>query len=254
MPTELITDQGNEFKQVFAKYFKEHNVFVKNALAGRHRQIGLVETKNGILGKILHMMMYSKESLTGSLNTEWVDDLPDIIQRMNERYSHQPYTDDELYKKYGDPLDVSQNILPLHSRVRLALDEPRSITGDKLHGRFRKSDQRWTSEVYHITNFFVNPHQPILYQVDKPTKHNERVAWTRQRIQLVKDDEELPPTSILKKKPSTYMINKILKKKIVRGKNYYLISWRGWSAEHNTYEPEESLNPKVVKEFEKTLV
>ena len=39
---------------------------------------------------------YSKESLTGQINTEWVDDLKDIIKRMNERYSHKPYTDEQL--------------------------------------------------------------------------------------------------------------------------------------------------------------
>ena len=75
------------------------------------------------------MMMYSKESLTGQINTEWVDDLKDIIKRMNERYSDVPYTDEQLYKKYGNPYDVSQDVLLPGTRVRIALDEPRDILG-----------------------------------------------------------------------------------------------------------------------------
>ena len=49
------------------------------------------------------------------------------------------------------------------------------------------------------------------------------------------------------------MIDKLLKKKTVKGKEYYLVSWRGWSTDNNTWEPKENINPKVVKEFEKTL-
>ena len=252
IPHELITDQGNEFKGIFAKYFKDQKVFIKNAIPGRHRQVGLVENKNQILGKVLHMMMYSKESLTGELNREWVDDLKDIIKRMNERYGHNPYTDDELYQKYGDPYDVKQDVLQLGTRVRVALDEPRDITGQKLHGRFRTSDTRWTSEIYKITNIILEPHQPLLYQIDKPTKANERVAFTRQRLQVVATDEQLPPTSILKKKPTTYMIDKIISDKMVKGIKYYRIRWRGYTPKDDTFEPAEHINKKVIDTYEKS--
>ena len=252
LPHELITDQGNEFKGVFAKYFKDKKIFIKNALAGRHRQVGLVEKKNQILGKVLHMMMYSKESLTGQINTEWVDDLKDIIKRMNERYSHKPYTDEQLDEKYGNPYDVSQNVLLLGTRVRVALDEPRDIIGKKLHGRFRSSDTRWTTDIYKITNIIIEPHEPVLYQIDKQTKPNERVAYTRQRLQVI-SGEELPPTKILKKKQTTFIVDKIVGKKIVRDKVYYKIRWKGYKESDDTYEPPQHLNKKLIDDYEKTI-
>ena len=253
MPKELITDKGSEFNGDFAKYFKFHKVFLKNALAGRKRQVGLVERRNQILGTILHMKMYSQELLTGEINRDWVDDLKDIVEKINERYGHAPYTDDELDKKYGDPFEVIQKIIPLGSRVRVALDEPRDITGTKLIGKFRSSDPRWTTEIYKVINFTMNPHFPVMYQMDKPTKPNEHVAYTAQRLQVVDDDEVSPPASILKKKPTTYMIDKLLKKKVVKGKKIYLVKWKGWDDSHNTYEPEGNINKKVILDFEKTL-
>ena len=172
MPTELITDSGSEFKGNFAKYFKDNNVYQKTALTGRHQQVACVEKKNQILGKVLHMLMYSRESLTGKINREWVDELNDIVKRINERYGHQPFTEEDLLK-HNNPMGISQNVLPIGTRVRVALDEPRDIIGNKLHGKFRSSDVRWTTEIYHITNFIIDPFEPILYQlINQPENTN----------------------------------------------------------------------------------
>lgn len=252
MPKELITDQGSEFKGDFAKYFKEHNVFLKNAITGRHRQVGLVERRNQILGTILHMKMYSQELLTGEINRDWVDDLKDIVEKINERYSHDPYTDEELDKKYGDPFEVKQKIIPLGSRVRVALDEPRDITGTKLHGNFRSSDARWTTEIYNVINFTMNAHQPVMYQIDKPTKPNEHVAYTAQRLQVVDSKEQDAPAEVVlkNKKVNNYIVKKILDSKIVKGKTLYKIRWKGYTEKDDSWEPKENLPKAMVKEYD----
>jgi hypothetical protein len=174
MPTELITDAGAEFKGEFAKYFKDNHVYQKNAITGRHRQVACVETKNQVLGKVLHMRMYAQELLTGQLNRDWVKDLKLIINKINEKYGH-PYDDEELSKKYGSPLNKKQKIIPLGTKVRVALDEPRDIADNKLHGKFRSSDSRWTTEIYTVINYIIiDTHEPILYiLISQQRKTNE---------------------------------------------------------------------------------
>jgi hypothetical protein len=252
MPTELITDQGSEFKGKFAEYFKKHKIYLKNAVPGRHRQVSMAEKMNQVLGKVLHMSMYAQELLTGELNREWLDDLPEIINKINERYSHKPYTEEELAKRSKNPLNTKQEIIPVGTRVRVALDEPRDVTGKKLHGKFRSSDPRWTTKVYKVVNFIIDPFQPILYEIDMPVAKNERVAFTKERLQVVKDDEEEPPAEIIlkNKKPNQYIVNKILDSKKVKGKTLYKIRWKGFKADADSWEPADNLPKKLLHEYE----
>ena len=256
MPTELITDQGSEFKGTFAKYFKSHKIYLKNAIAGRHRQVATVEKMNQILGTVIHMKMYANELLTGELNREWLDDLPDVINKINERYSHKPFTEEELMKRSRNPLNIKQNIIPIGTRVRVALDEPRDILDKKLHGKFRSSDPRWTTEIYKVINFIIDPFEPILYEIDKPTAKNEKVAYTKERLQVVNDNEEEPPADIIlkNKKPKQYMVSKIVGSKKVKGQTLYKIRWKGFSEKEDTYEPAENLPKKLVHAYELDLL
>jgi transposase InsO family protein len=76
IPKQLISDSGVEFQGSFARYFRDHHVFQKTALPGRHRQVGLVERRNQDIGKALHMSMVSRELLTAETNREWATRLP----------------------------------------------------------------------------------------------------------------------------------------------------------------------------------
>ena len=47
-----------------------------------------------------------------------------------------------------------------------------------------------------------------------------------------------------------FTMDEILQERKVRGKTYYLIKWRGYTAKHNTWEPEEHLNdPELLQRF-----
>ena len=53
-----------------------------------------------------------------------------------------------------------------------------------------------------------------------------------------------------------YVIEKILDKKVkkaqdVKPKVYYLIKWKDFGDEHNTWEPKSNLNPEIIQEFQK---
>jgi hypothetical protein len=210
----------------------------------------MVEKRNQILGKVLFMKMHAKELITGKIITEWTKDLPEIVKKINEKYGHKPLDDDDLYKKYGDPWQVKQDILPLGSRVRIQLNEPRDIVGNKLHGRFREMDTRWTSEIYKINNYIFDPHEPVMYQVNKKYKKGEKVAYTRNQLQVVGEKEEEPPGKmILDKDNDYYIVKKILDKKKIGRKTQYLVWWKGYPKAEATWTEESLLPPEMVNEF-----
>ena len=137
------------------------------------------------------------------------------------------------------------------SKVRVALDEPRDITENKLHGKFRSSDTRYTTQIYTVINYIIDTHEPILYIIDKPTKKNERVAFTRERLQVVQEDEEEPPGSIITNKDSTYIAKKLIGKRLDKNKKLqYKVVWKGFKESEATFEPAENLPKKLIQDYE----
>jgi len=250
MPELLIVDSGSEFQGPFLEYFKYNKVRVKKALRGRHRQLALVERKNQIIGKVLFMRMFAQELLTGSVSKEWVDDLPKIIKKINEKYSHDVYTDDELFEKFNPWQDLKQDIIPLGTNVRIKLDEPQDIGDKKLHGKFRDTDHRYTTDIYKVVDYIFDPHQPILYKVNKPVKKNERVAYTYKQLQIVPDDEQEPSYKVIRGNPERYAVRKLIGKRKYKRKLQYLVWWRGGLKKDASFVNAEDIDKELIDKYE----
>lgn len=50
-----------------------------------------------------------------------------------------------------------------------------------------------------------------------------------------------------------FVVEKVLKKRIVGGKPFYWLKWKDYGDEDNTWEPEENMNPVLVDLFNKEL-
>ena len=97
---------------------------------------------------------------------------------------------------------------------------------------------------YKIINYIIDPFQPLLYVVDKTLKEGERVAYTKNQLQIVQYDEEDPSVKVLRGKPQFNMVKKIVDKRIVKKKVEYLVRWKGYSSADDTWEPASNL-PKI---------
>lgn len=55
-----------------------------------------------------------------------------------------------------------------------------------------------------------------------------------------------------KEKENIFSVDKILDKKIKKGKTFYFIKWLNYSDNHNSWEPEENVKvyPGLIEEFE----
>ena len=80
----LRTDDGTEFKGVFAKYLYDQNILHKIALPERHTQMANVESLNKQLGRLLNGYMNTREKQTGKVFKEWDEILPKVIEELNK--------------------------------------------------------------------------------------------------------------------------------------------------------------------------
>lgn len=250
-PIRITVDAGTEFKGDVNKYFKDNNISIKTAQPGRHSQVALVEIKNLIVGKSLLKRQTGQEIITGAASTEWIEDLPHIIDAIN-RKAH------PIKEKNNAKTPICDGeacyLLNIGDLVRVALDEPRAAdeSNTKLYGKFRASDIRWEIKPRKIENIILNNGQPPLYQVEG----KKQVAFTRNQLQPVNPKEQLPDPKQFIRKPTYYKIEKILDKKVEKGKTLYFVKWFGYEDEDNTWESEETLKediPKLLKEYNESL-
>jgi hypothetical protein len=78
--------------------------------------------------------------------------------------------------------EYNETLLPVGSKVLVALDQPTSIeTGKRNFGDFRATDTRWKTDVETITFIQLSPGQPPLYKVS-----NSKSLHTRNQLQIVR--------------------------------------------------------------------
>jgi len=77
------------------------------------------------------------------------------------------------------------------------------------------------------------------------------------RVQLYKPQVEgqkkIPPKPVIIEEVEEFEVEKILNKRTVRGKEKFLVRWKGYTAEEDTWENRENLEnmKELVEEFER---
>jgi hypothetical protein len=176
IPQQIEVDDGSEFKGIVKKWFNDNNVRVRVALPNRHRQQGIVERKNQVIGTLIHQIQTHKELQSGKINRQWIDVLPDIIKEINENLPKPltaPISESPISNSYN------KELYGIGHPVRIQLDHPIDTQGKKLHGKFRSTDMRWTREVFKITQVLLKQGSPPLYLTDKTNE----VAYSKEQLQ-----------------------------------------------------------------------
>ncbi len=238
-PSRLEVDAGTEFQGDFEKHFKKFFKILRKE-AGRHRQQSVVETKNQQLGKILNARMTAEEINNDATSRNWVDLLPKVVKLINKHYAHEAKPADPFLPIKTDKL--SADILPIGTKVRIQLDNPVTyVEGKKLHGKFRTGDIRWTKNTGTITQFYLRPGQPVMYQVND----DKNVAYTRPQLQVVSSDEVKPSSKAQKQ----FYAQEIVGKRKVKGLIYYQVRFEdGDVVELDAKQVREEI-PDLLKEF-----
>lgn len=250
--SRLEVDAGKEFQGEFKKYFNDKNVEIRVAKTGRSRQQALVERKNFSIAKMLFFRMAAQELTTEEPSKEWVDDLPEVVKLLNARigkFKPPKIEDLQDLKDKGDKLN--HELLEQNQKVRVMLDKPQEITGQRLAGKFRATDIRYNKEIRTIKHLIMKPGYPPLYLLNDPKgkqSYEKGIAYTKLQLQPVSESEKAPPRYLQKK----FIVDKILDKK----NNKYLIKWKDEPSSQNTWEPVAAIKkdvPIIARQFEKLI-
>jgi len=248
----LEVDNGTEFNNELVRNFfiNQIGVLMRFGQPGRHKQQCFAEKAIQEIQEPLIQRMVTQELKTGEPSVEWVDDFHNIVDVVDEKWRRDPPS-----IPLGLPkISMNDILLPEGTRVRVKLDEPISVLGKKLHGKFRTGDIRWDPEIRTIKKLMLSPDQPPTYLLNGP--HGRlgvsRCAYTRKELQIVPDNENPPPDSIIRGRPERYIPEKVLKQRIRQGKLQYLVKWERYPESEATWESAEKLEedvPRLVNEF-----
>jgi hypothetical protein len=252
-PTDrLEVDNGTEFTNGLIRNFfiNEIGVLMRFCQPGRHRQQCYAEKAIQAIQEVLLQRMTAQELKTGEPSLEWVDDFHEIVTALDNKWKRDPPSISV------DPPRISMNdeLLLEGTRVRVKLEDPISVLGNRLHGKFRTGDIRWNPEIRTIKKLMLSPNQPPTYLLNGPYGRLgvSRCAYTRKQLQLVPDNENPPPDSVIRGKPERYIPEKILKQRIRKGQLQYLVKWERYPENEATWEPADRLKedvPNLVNGF-----
>jgi hypothetical protein len=200
LPKKFEFDAGSSFHGLVQDWCEAKGIRYRYAETNRHRQQGIVESKNKVLGAALYSFINEKElsnlrkeqakyahldpsKIKVKLVTDWYishEHFRAVVDYINEHTKAKVITeeisDTPLFKK-------EEELLSVGTLVRTLLDFPREIaTNKKLHGKFRASDILWSYKISPIEFVALKPGQPVMYRVQ-----GEKILRTRKQLQIIRN-------------------------------------------------------------------
>ena len=162
---------------------------IKISIPYRHRQQAHIERLNQTIGQMVFLYQTDKELKTNKPYTEWHEHIKTIIDFINE------YKLRDLNKNYEKEIKINSEFvfnkktkytIREGTRVKILLDTPQTVYGDKLPGKHRKSDIYWSVDDYIVLNCVMLPGNPPLYKVKNiKTGDIPDTLYTNEQLQII---------------------------------------------------------------------
>ncbi|CAB4403188.1 unnamed protein product [Rhizophagus irregularis] len=209
----------------------------------RHKQQSYAERVIQAIQEPFLKRMVAQELKTGVTSVEWSEDFHNVVSKVDELWQRNPPDIPTGSPKVSKKMDL----LSEGTRVRVKLDELISVLGNKLHGKFCTGDIRWNPNIRVIKKMILSPEQPPTYLLN--SSHGRlgisRCAYTRKELQVVPENERPPPDSVIREQPERYVPEQILRHRIRRGQDQYLVKWERYPGTEATWEPASRLEEDV---------
>lgn len=154
------------------------------------------------------------------------------------------------------PKEVEDGKIPKpFKRKKQAIKENTDIrVGDRVRIRLdtkqqTKEKERWSRTIYRV-RMVLKPRKTSTATQFLLRKGKENV---KERF-FVTDLLKIPGNTVVKAKEEKFKITKLVEPKVIDGKRFFRVRWRGFRPEDDTFEPREALLedvPKLVRAFER---
>lgn len=229
-------DSGAEFKGLLKSFLYDNGYLLRVAKKGRHKQMSVVERLNKTLSRLLNSYMNAVELKTDKPFNEWNNkEVLNLIREKVNKFREEK----ERGLHFVNMKPLGHPKFKVGDIIKYRLDVPENALAQEQQdiNRFREGDRRWSRFPHKIT-------QVLRY----PTKYRymlnnmDNVSYVENDLKHAEEDQEL------------FKIKKILDKKKIKGKIYYLVWWDGYRKKDATYEPRTELiktAKELIKDFDK---
>ncbi|EDO33121.1 predicted protein [Nematostella vectensis] len=180
---------------------KKHNVRIQRSEAKNHKAQSVAQRANRTLSERLYSHQYAQEMLSeNERSREWVKRLPKVLEAINSKprriSGKEPDKAVGLKEVDVKPAEYKRSVgldevrLPPAVKVRYLLAPGEDEGGDNR----RATDPVWSLNIYDLSRSVVSVGQPVLYYLSEGAP---RRSFVREELQVVPEDTELPPNSVL---------------------------------------------------------
>lgn len=238
----LRTDNGSEFKGEFNEYLKKHNILHLYSLPDRHKQLGNIENLNKFIGRILMTYLTNKTNELNYAYCEWTD-IIDLARNVINDFKKHPKDEDPRTYPMKDINVDNPPLFKVGDLVYHKIEIPKNEYGEAFaHTSFRMGDRRYSKDAKKIVKILLytskNPYRYILNGMPN-------VSYAEAELKKSNNSAE------------TWILKKIIDKKIVKGKVYYLCWWRKYLKKDSTWESRKNLLEddckNYINEYEKSI-
>ena len=158
--TYIYVDQGSEFKGMFAKLCDEIGIHLILTRAGYHNDQSIVESCNRLYKKLILTFLSVKSKTKKDYHNDWVSILHKTRDIINEHVENKQDKLEQYDNEKPYEFNIKNQKYKLGDRVRMLLWNPEALfdKAQKLHGKFRSGDKRFSDEIYKVDGLFINPY------------------------------------------------------------------------------------------------
>jgi hypothetical protein len=213
-PDHLWVDEGAEFyNKIMKSYLNKNNINMYSTYS--ENKSAVVERFN----RTLKTNMWKK--FTANNTRKWIDMLPELIKKYNSSVHS------SIKMSPNKAMENEQLILDNQNKNTSLAKKPKFKVGDtvrisRVKGLFEKGYlPNWSEQVYKIVK--VKQTTPITYVISDLKDVVIKGSFYEQELQ--------------KTNQQVFRIEKVLKKKTVKGKQYGLVKWIGYNNDFNEWLP-----------------